>query len=208
MSHNPHAITRQLEAAVASYTGAPYVVAVNSCTMALLLATAWCLRNSEPRPRVEIPKRTYCSVPQAIILAGGYVAFRNERWRGFYQLRPFKVWDSARLFTSGVYGKVTGGWGGFACVSFHASKTLNDTQGGAILHDSPDADIWLRKARFDGRTEGVPPKDDDFDMIGWHCYLSPDVAARLLWKMSVLPKHNKPLPNDDYPDLSKFEVFK
>jgi hypothetical protein len=38
--------------------------------------------------------------------------------------------------------------------------------------------------------------------------MSPDVAARLLLKLSVLPRHNDPLPNDNYPDLSKMEIFK
>lgn len=94
------------------------------------------------------------------------------------------------------------------CVSFHASKILGDTQGGAILHDDDEADAWLRRARFDGRTEGVAPKDDTFTQVGWHCYMSNDVAARLLLKLSVLPKDNAPLPNDDYPDLSKLEIFK
>ena len=94
------------------------------------------------------------------------------------------------------------------CLSFHASKTLGDTQGGAILHDSPEADAWLRRARFDGRAEGVAPKDDTFTFAGWHCYMSPDIAARLLWKLASLPRHNEPLENDDYPDLSTMECFK
>jgi dTDP-4-amino-4,6-dideoxygalactose transaminase len=97
--------------------------------------------------------------------------------------------------------------GKMQCVSFHHSKILGDTQGGAILHDDPEADKWLRRARFDGRTEGVAPKDDDI-MLGYHCYMSPDVAARLLWKLSKLPLHNADLPNDDYPDLSQIQAFK
>lgn len=215
MSHSPHAITRQLESAVAAYTGAPYAVAVNSCSMALLLAVRWHLsvnRTCGERRGVEIPKRTYVSVPQSILLAGGRPMFRDEEWVGAYELRPIKVWDSARWFTSNLYKKVAPSLGrgrgrGFVCTSHHATKTLGDSQGGMILHDSAEADIWLRKARFDGRTEGVAPKDDHFDMIGWHAYMSPDVAARLLWKLSVLPKHNAPLPNDEYPDLSKFPIF-
>jgi len=107
------------------------------------------------------------------------------------------VWDCARRFTSDMYFP-----GELQCVSFHSSKILGDTQGGAILHDSKDADTWFRKARFDGRTEGVSPSDDKFEIVGWHCYLSPDVSTRLLQKLSVLPKHNEPLPNDPYPDLS------
>jgi dTDP-4-amino-4,6-dideoxygalactose transaminase len=199
---NPYQVVRDFEAAVADYTGAPYVVAVNSCTMALTLALAWHLRDGKPS-FVEIPKRTYVSVPMAIIHAGGQPTFRDQNWSGAYRLEPYPVFDCARAFTSGMYCP-----GDFQCVSFHAAKILADTQGGAILHDSPEADLWLRRARFDGRTEGVAPKDDTFTQIGWHCYMSPDVAARLLLKLSVLPKHNLQLPNDDYPDLSTMEIFK
>lgn len=223
---NPHQVTRDFEAAVSEYTGAPYVVAVNSCTMALTLAVAWNLRDElglildeeayGPRMKIEIPKRTYVSVPMAIIHAGGRPTFRDEDWRGSYRLNPLPVWDSARWFTSGMWAEKTmrqtsdREWstGGMVCTSFHSRKTLGDTQGGAILHDNPEADAWLRRARFDGRTEGVAPKDDTFNHVGWHCYLSPDVAARLLLKLAVLPKHNEPLPNDPYPDLSTMEIFK
>jgi len=38
--------------------------------------------------------------------------------------------------------------------------------------------------------------------------MSPDVAARLFLKLSVLPKDNEDLPNDDYSDLSTLEIFK
>lgn len=225
---NPHNVTQEFEAALCAYTGAPYAVAVTSCTMALLLAVAWHVRAPQPfragnkvyelRESVEIPKRTYVSVPMSIIHAGGRPTFRDEDWVGAYQLKPLPVWDSARWFTSGMYkGRIIPLRGGafnrdcsgqMVCVSFHMAKTLGDTQAGAILHDSAEADAWLRRARFDGRTEGVVPKDDTFAQIGWHCYLSPDVSARLFWKLSVFPKHNEPLQNDDYPDLSAMGIFK
>ena len=216
MSANPFQVVHDFEAAVAEYTGAPYCVTVTSCTMALLLAVAWMRESGAfeglPHRRVEIPKRTYVSVPMSIMHAGCTPVFRDEDWRGIYQLKPLPVWDSARWFTSGMFNPwFLPGWLDpirFVCVSFHGSKTLGDSQGGAILHDSPEADAWFRRMRFDGRTEGVAPKDDDFREIGYHCYLSPDVAARLLWKFSRLPKHNDPLPNDDYPDLSKLEIFR
>lgn len=227
----PHDVTREFEAALCQYTGAPYAVAVTSCTMALLLACAWHIKHrvvgyrrdedGNERPyyenqywdgrvrregfcNIEIPKRTYVSVPQSIIHAGGRPAFRDENWLGDYQLKPLPVWDSARWFTGGMYNLSKQ----FVCLSFHASKTLGDTQGGAILHDNKEADAWFRRARFDGRTEGVHPRDDKFDVLGWHCYLSADVSARLLWKLSVLPRYNAPLPNDDYPDLSQIEIFR
>lgn len=204
---NPYQVVRDFEAALCLYTGAPFAVTTNSCTMAILLACAW-HRSRAGRDANKgyllIPNRTYVSVPQSIIHAGYGVWFEDVQWSGAYQLKPLPVWDSARYFTTDLW-KI---YGGFVCVSFHASKTLGDTQGGAILHDNPEADAWLRRARFDGRTEGVHPKDDTFTQVGWHCYMSNDVAARLLHKLAVLPKHNAPLPNDDYPDLSQMEIFK
>ncbi len=218
---NPYSVVRDLEGAICDYTGAPFCVSVNSCTSALMLAVAWHRAQCKPNangvttiPRVFIPRHTYCSVPMAIIHAGMAVGFRDEDWQGAYQLKPLPVWDSARRFTSGMFDPVYGPFAIapagplFLCVSFHASKILGDTQGGAILHDNPEADAWLRRARFDGRTEGVAPKDDTFTQIGYHVYMSPDIAARLLLKLYSLPKHNDDLPNDDYPDLSSLDIFK
>ena len=217
---NPHQVTRDFEAALCAYTGAPYAVAVNSCTMALLLSVAWHTKLDREqlaiigRIPITIPRRTYISVPMSIIHGDGWPAFREEDWQGWYRLSPFRIWDSARFFSSGMYKTITHfnpstyTSGGMVCVSFHASKTLGLEQGGAILHDNPDADAWLRRARFDGRTEGVAPKDDRFDMVGWHCYMNPSTAALGLLRLHSLPKHNAPLPNDDYPDLSQLEIFK
>lgn len=198
---DPFRVVRDFEAALCDYAGAPFAVTVTSCTSALLLAVAWHLRNTGRRT-VEIPKRTYVGVPMSIMHAGGVPAFRDEEWCGCYQLAPLPVWDCARWFTSGMYRNGT-----MQCVSFHWGKTLGIQQGGAILHDDADADKWLRKARFDGRTEGVNPKRDVFDVLGWHCYMSPETAAAGLVRLRLLPRHNDPLPNDDYPDLSAIALF-
>ena len=227
--YDPFKVVRQFEAALCEYTGAPYAVTTTSCSAALMLAVAWHLRPGEPMtatlvqslqkpdgPWIEIPKRTYVSVPMAIIHAGGRPTFRDENWLGQYQLKPLPVWDCARIFISEMYptlydhGKrVTGH---MMCVSFHWSKTLGIQQGGAILHDDPEADKWLRQARFDGRIEGVTPKEQaeiyGFKVLGHHCYMSPETAAAGLVRLHHLPRHNEPLPVDDYPDLSKMEIFK
>ena len=144
----PYTVTRRLEDRLCQYTGAPYAVAVNSCSAALLLAVQWC--DQGRRLTVQIPRRTYVSVPCAIKLAGCSVGWRDEDWRGQYQLRPFQIMDAARRFTSGMYRE-----GLFQCVSFAASKILGAEQGGAILHDNDEADLWFRRMRFDGRTEWV-----------------------------------------------------
>jgi len=194
---DPFQVVRDFEEALCIYTGAPYAVTTNSCTNALLLVCAL-----HKVKTVTIPKRTYVSVPMSIIHAGGTVEFHEDGWMGQYQLEPYPIWDCARRFTSGMYRT-----GQFMAVSFHWQKILGIQQGGAILHDDPFADKWLRRARFDGRQEGVHPKDDD-PILGWHCYLSPEIAAEGLVRLHHLPRHNDDLPNDDYPDLSKMRVFR
>lgn len=198
---NPYKITKDFESALCEYTGAPFAVAVNSCTAALLLAVTYNMPGWG-MSYIEIPRRTYVSVACAITLAGYSVRWRDENWRGTYQLRPLPVFDCARRFTSGMYVP-----GQFQCVSFAASKILSAEQGGAILHDNPEADKWFRKMRFDGRKEGVDPLEDTFDVVGHHCIMIPSVAATLLVRLHHLPKVNADLPAYDYPDLSKQAIF-
>ena len=201
---SPYAVTRQLETMLCEYTGAAYAVCVNSCSVALQLSVMWCDRHEIDRPMtgVNIPRRTYVSVPMAIKLAGCFPCWRDEDWRGAYQLRPFPIMDSARRFTSNMYRA-----GLFQCVSFSSSKILGVEQGGAILHDNLEADAWFRRLRFDGRTEGVSPHDDTFDVVGLHAIMLPSIAAQLVLKLHHLPKDNADLPHYDYPDLSKHKAF-
>lgn len=202
---NPYKVTQDFETALCNYTGAKYAVALNSGTAALQLSAQWHIRMcgdfSIPsvgwRTVIEIPRRTYVSVPCAIIHAGGHVEWRDERWRGAYQLKPLPVWDCARRFTSGMYTA-----GQFQCLSFATSKILGVEQGGAILHDSPEADVWFRRMRFDGRSEGVDPREDTFDLVGLHCIMLPSTAAELILKLYHLPATNTDLPYYEYPDLS------
>jgi hypothetical protein len=54
----------------------------------------------------------------------------------------------------------------------------------------------------------VAPPDDDFDFVGWHCYMNPSTAAQALLRLYSLPRENAPLANDDYPDLSRLKAFR
>ncbi len=198
---NPHKITEKFEKAVAKYTGAPYAIATTSCTMAIFLALQY-LKWADKLPRViDCPARTYVSVPMQIVHVGALIQWTDEEWEGQYELAPTKVIDSARLFTSGMYRPGT-----FMCTSHHWGKTLGVQQGGMILHDNKIAHGWFKRARFDGRQPGVHPVDDHF-IIGWHAYMSPEVAAEGLVRLGMLPRDNKPLPNDNYPDLSRAKCF-
>lgn len=199
---NAFQVVRDFERAVSEYTGAPYVVSVNSCTAALFLCLMWHKQAKRLPAEIEIPKRTYVSVPMQIMHAGAGIKFRDEEWSGVYQLAPLPVWDAARRFTSNMYDS-----GQFICTSHHWTKLLGLQQGGCILHDDPRADSWFRRARFDGRGEGIAPKADKFTQAGWHCYLSPEIAALGLVRLAHLPKVNKDMPMGDYPDLSEIPLF-
>lgn len=199
---SPYQVTKDFETSLCNYTGSKYAVAVNSCTAALLLACEWFTWDELGPPTVTIPKNTYVSVPMAIKRAGYKVEFREQKWRGAYQLDPLPVWDCARRFTSGMYKA-----GQFQCVSFSSSKILGIEQGGAILHDNDEADRWFRRMRFDGRTEGVDPRKDRFDLIGHHVIMLPSIAAQALLKLYHLPKNNEDMPEYDYPDLSIHPAF-
>lgn len=198
--HNPYKVVQMFEQDVAAYTGAKYAIAVDSCTDALFL----CCRYKDVE-FVEIPSKTYLSVPQAIVQAGGQVlfnAYRND-WQGMYELKPYSIYDAAKRFTSGMYMPNT-----LMCLSFHIKKHLNIGKGGMILTDDVEAVQWFKKARYEGRGEQLY-HTDDLNSMGWNMYMTPEQAVRGLMLMQ-----NIPLVNDDlieqggYKDLTEYTLFK
>lgn len=194
---NPYNIVREFESCIAVYTGAPYAVSVDSCTNALFLCCKF-LNVGD----VEIPERTYLSVPMSVIHAGGRAIFRDVEWDGIYQLKPYPIWDAAKRFTSGMYIPKT-----YMCLSFHIKKHLKIGKGGMILTDDADAVRWFKKARYEGRSEKLY-HEDNIDMLGWNMYMTPQQASHGLALMQNMPKHNKDLdePNG-YRKLTEFKIF-
>lgn len=226
MAQGVHKITQQFEEELARYTGAPYVICVDNQSNGLFLALYYFLKvkNKEVNtdwhndkwisPRIDVPQRTYPSVPCEVIHAGGEVNFtkvEGETIKGAYQLTPTNVWDSALRFTADMYIPNS-----MMCVSFTgAYKHFKLSKGGAILLDDLDAYKWLKKARFSGRDE-CSYHDDNFDdnpVIGWNFYMMPELSARGLLLMNQFynadgtKKHNEDLELP-YPDLSKFKIWK
>ena len=202
---NPYDVIADFEKDLCAYTGAKYAVATNSCTNALLICMLHQKSMEESfRPTISIPKRTYVGVPMAARLAGYDIQFDNREWDGMYRLKPYPIFDSARWLFKDMYSGLRGD---FVCLSFHWTKHLKLGHGGAILHNSDEADHILRRMRFDGRSEGVRPKDDTFPVLGVHAPMLPSVAADGRVRLGLLSYDNDPLPNSDYPDLSKYRVF-
>ena len=195
----PFDIVEAFEEKVAAYAGAPFGVAVNSCTSAIMLSAK--LRFEQGYERVaHLPALTYVGVPQAILAAGGRCEFTAYDWSGGYWIHHLRIFDGARRFRMGMYA------GGLHCLSFHWGKHLPVGRGGMILTDSVDERNALRRMRYDGRTPGVPPKDDKFG-FGWHVYMIPEDAARGLMLMTWAKDEYPDLPWDDYADLSKCPQF-
>lgn len=186
-------VIRQFEKTIANYCGAPYGIAVESCSAALFLSCLYCKVKE-----VTIPKHTYFSVPAVIIHAGGKVKFSNLHWKGLYQLKPYPIIDSAVRFRKKMYKP-----GFFHCLSFQYSKHIPIGRGGMILTDNKKAAEWFGLMRNDGRRE-IPKEKDKVNLVGWNMYMTPEQAARGLslfyWRISG--KKDLPDINMKYSDLS------
>lgn len=211
MIANPHLVTRHFEQALADYTGAPFVVTVDSCSSALFLALYYENMKNVKGQEVTIPSRTYMSVPCALIQCGYKVKFEpveGTTITGEYNLKGTRVWDSALRLTGDMFRK-----GQVQCLSFSgAYKHLCLGKGGAILTDDALFYSWAKKARFSGRNE-VSYHEDVFTQLGWNMYLLPELAAHGLLLMngfynldgSKKQNQDKTLP---YPDLSTHPAYK
>lgn len=198
MTH-PFDAVRNFEHALAQYCGSKYAVAVESCSAAILLSCAYFKVG-----KVTIPSRTYPSIPCSIIHAGGTVEFEDIEWSGIYQLKPYPIYDGAKRFRRGMYIKDS-----LHCLSFHAKKILPIGRGGAILTNCESAYNWLKVASFDGRHPGVPLSLDQFDLLGWNVYMTPEQASRghLLLSMAS-DYYPDQIEDPPYPDLSAFDIYK
>lgn len=187
-------VVRQFEKTIAKYCGAPYGVAVESCTAALLLSCLYFKVGF-----VYIPKKTYFSVPFSIVHAGGIPQFYNLSWRGAYQLKPYPIIDSAMRLKPGMYNK-----GQYQCLSFQYSKHLPIGRGGMILTDNKKAANWFRLMRNDGRRE-IPKEKDKVRLKGFNFYMTAEQAARGLelfyWRIHGKTLPDLPMTHGDISDI-------
>ena len=202
MLHNPYKIVRMFEEEIANYTGAPYAISIDSCTNALFLICKY-LEVGE----VTIPSKTYLSVPQSIIHAGGEVVFdrreETNNWKGIYQLKPYPIYDAAKRLKKDMYIDGT-----FMGLSFHIKKLLPIWKGGMILTDNDEAADWFKKARYEGRSEKFY-KEDDITFHGWNMYMTPQQAAQGLAMFQNYSAEGGDLGEENgYRDLTEFTVFK
>ena len=184
---------------ISKFFGSPYAVAVDCCTHGLEL----CLRQQKIK-HYTVPKRTYISVPFLADKLGITFEWRDENWQDYYYLGGTNIIDAAVLWRRDSYIPNT-----FMCVSFQYRKHLSLGRGGIILTDSKKDAIVLKKMSYDGRLSNIPWREQNIDTMGYHYYMTPETAALGLEK---LPKAIKTKPTqwtvNDWPDLTKMEIFK
>ncbi len=196
------------EEKVAKYTGAKYAISVDNCTDALFLILKYTWKTTIFNT-IEIPSKTYVSVPQSILQAGFDVRLdRDTLWRGMYRLRPFEIYDSAARFTKDMYIKDSS-----MALSFQIKKRIPIGKGGMILTDDIQAYNWYKKARYEGRDLSVAYDKDDFTMMGWNMYMCPEDAARGVLLFDEITQNGELELEDmwgseNYPDLSEKNVLK
>lgn len=192
-------VIEQFENELAKFYGAPYAVAVDCCTHALEL----CLRHQKIK-HYTVPKRTYISVPFLADKLGITFEWRDEEWQDYYYLGGTNIIDAAVLWEENSYIPNT-----FMCVSFQFRKHLSLGRGGIILTDNEKDAIILKKMSYDGRLPDIPWRDQNIDTLGYHYYMTPEIAQLGLDK---LPDAIKTKPKKwvvtDWPNLTKMEIFK
>jgi len=194
-------VITEFENKICKFFGAPYAVAVDSCTHGIEL----CLRYTNEK-KISVPKRTYLSVPFLAEKMGLEREWRDEEWEDYYTLNygDKRIIDAAVLWKKNSYIPNT-----FMCISFQYQKHLSLGKGGVILLDNEEDYHILKKMSYDGRIPNTPWRDQDIDVVGFHYYMTPETAKlgidKLQTAINTIPRK---WVVTDWPDLTELKIFK
>mgnify|MGYP001344149895 CR=1 FL=1 len=190
-------IVEKFEKEIASFFGAPYAVAVDSCTHGIEL----CLRYKLVK-KIIVPSRTYVSIPFLANKLKIDFEWSHEQWTDYYFLTE-DIADAAVLWKRNSYIKEK-----LMSVSFQYQKHLSLGRGGVILCPNTTDHYHLKKMSYDGRVPGIPWREQNIESIGYHYYMTPETAKLGLKKLdtaiSISPKQWR---YNDWPDLTKMKIF-
>tara|TARA_A100001234_G_scaffold183235_1_gene166417 strand:- start:59 stop:649 length:591 start_codon:yes stop_codon:yes gene_type:complete len=190
---------KEFEEKIASFYGARWGVAVDACTHGIEL----CLRYLAV-DKIIVPKRTYLSVPMLANKMNIDLEWKDENWDEYYEIGNTKVYDAAVLWRKNSYIPSS-----FMCISFQFQKHLSLGRGGMILTDNESARNTLKKMSYDGRSPELPWRDQNVEIMGYHYYMTPETAQMGLDKFEdAKTKIPRKWVVDDWPDLTKMDVFK
>jgi len=190
----------KFENEIARFFNAPYAVATDSCTHGIEL----CLRMNNIT-KINVPVRTYLSVPMLANKLKIELDWRDERWENFYILNydDKKIIDAAVLWDKNSYIPNT-----YMCLSFQFQKHLSLGRGGMILLDNKEDAVILKKMSYDGRLPDIPWRDQNVDIMGYHYYMTPETAQTGLDKLAhAIQTAPRKWVYEDWPNLTKMTVF-
>ena len=202
MWNDPRDVVDMFESKVAEFAGSKFAVACDCCTNGMFLVMKYLNSPCE----ITIPKRTYVSIPMAIVQAGYSVQFADIEWSGKYKLDPLPLYDSAVTWTEGMYV----GGDNFQVISFQIKKRVPIGRGGVILTNDEQAYKRLKLMTYDGR-DLTTPYDDPNHVVceGYHMYMTPEDAARGILLIDEMPRVNPDSGNSTmYPDVTQWEVVR
>jgi len=188
----------KFEEEIAKFYNAPYAVATDCCTHAIEL----CLRYKGYN-NITIPTHTYISIPFTLEKLNLKWNFEYQEWENFYYLGNTNIIDAAVYWERNGYIENT-----YMCLSFQYRKHLSLGRGGAILLQNKEDHDTLKKMSYDGRDLSRPWAEQDIDTVGYHYYMTPEVAKigiKLLNERKKIP--GKKWSHRDYPDLTRMSVF-
>lgn len=194
-------VVTTFENKISEFFGAPYAVAVDSCTHGLEL----CLRHTN-ETKINVPKRTYLSVPFLAEKIGLKREWRDDNWERYYTINygNKRIIDAAVLWEKNSYIPNT-----FMCISFQYQKHLSLGRGGIILMDNESDYISLKKMSYDGRLPNIPWRDQNIDTVGFHYYMTPETAQLGLNKLQMaIDTPPRQWVVTDWPDLTEMQIFK
>lgn len=193
-------IVTEFERKISEFFGSKFAVATDSCTHGIEL----CLRYTGEN-KINVPKRTYLSVPFLSEKLGIEREWRDEEWEDYYTLNygDKRIIDAAVLWKKNSYIPNT-----FMCISFQYQKHLSLGRGGIILLDDENDYISLKKMSYDGRLPNIPWREQDIDSIGFHYYMTPEIAKLGLNKLEeAINTPPRKWIVTDWPDLTKMKIF-
>jgi dTDP-4-amino-4,6-dideoxygalactose transaminase len=189
----------KFEKLIANFYGAPYAVATDCCTHAIEL----CLRIEDIQYTINCPTRTYVSVPMTFMKLGLEWQFDDYEWEDYYFIGCTNIIDAAVYWKQNSYVPNTK-----MCLSFQHKKHLSLGRGGMILLDDYDEYVKLKKMSYDGRYGDQSWAEQDIDTIGYHYYMTPEIAQRGIYRYCTAEvTQPRKWSHLDYPDLSKMKVF-
>ena len=181
------------EKTISEYVGTKYGISVSSNTNGIFLALKYLVHSGKLKEggTVDVPNRTYMSVPMSIINANLKINFKNTRWNGFYRLPPTNIYDSATSFFRNMCVDHPDS---MFVLSFQYRKSLPIGRGGMIMTNDKKAYDYLTKARFNGRSIS----NREPQIIGWNMYMTPEQAARGLTLFDSMDLRNSKITNTKY----------